>query len=245
MTFDAMGVIFDLDGTLIDSMRSFYTLVVDNLKRRNIEVSEEALKKVGSELLKEFQTPPSGQGLKLVINLFWRIGRKFGLSRFKAIGFTFDCVSKARKVYHSAPLFPDTKKTLSQLQEAGYQLGIFTMASRKQLKESLIKHNIAQFFNSKGLISRDDVKRAKPDPEGVLLALKHCSIHPSKGYFIGDLPIDIIAGNNAGTTTIGLTTGLLNKKTFQQYCQPTIILDSLDQATDWILYKKVYNSLNS
>lgn len=235
MTFGAMGVIFDLDGTLIDSMRSFYVLVVDNLKRRGIKVSEEALKKVGSELLKDYQTPPSGQGFKLVINLFWKIGRKFGLPRFKAIGFTFECVSKARKVYHSASLFPDAIQTLTRLQEAGFQLGIYTMASRNQLKESLIKHNIIHFFNPKGLVSRDDVKRAKPNPEGLLLALENCLIDPSKSYFIGDMPIDIIAGNNAGITTIGLTTGLLNETTFQQYSQPTIILDSLDQATNWIL----------
>jgi phosphoglycolate phosphatase len=245
MTFEKMGVIFDLDGTLIDSMRSFYILVVDNLKQRGIKISEEALKKVGSDLLKDYQTPPSGQGLKLVVNLFWKIGRKFGLPRFKAIIFTFECVSKAKKVYHSASLFPDAKRTLTQLQEAGFQLGIYTMASRKQLKESLVKHNIVHFFNPKGLISRDDVKRAKPDPEGVLLALENCLIDPSRSYFIGDMPIDIIAGNNAGITTIGLTTGLLNKTTFQQYCRPTIILDSLDQATDWILNKKVYNSLDS
>ncbi|MFX1518196.1 MAG: HAD family hydrolase [Promethearchaeota archaeon] len=235
MTFNARGVIFDLDGTLIDSMGSFYILVIDNLKRRGIKVSEEALKKVGSELLQDYQTPPSGQGLKLVIRLFWIIGRKFGLSRFKASSFTFECVSKARKVYHSAPLFPDTKKILTQLQEAGFQLCIYTMASRKQLKESLIKRNVVHYFNPKGLISRDDVKRAKPDPEGIFLALENCSIDPSKSYFIGDLPIDIIAGNNAGVTTIGLTTGLLNKTALQQYSQPTIIFDSLDQAADWIL----------
>ncbi|MFX1504952.1 MAG: HAD family hydrolase [Promethearchaeota archaeon] len=238
MTFDEMGVIFDLDGTLIDSMRSFYILVVDNLRRRGIKISEEALKKVGSELLKDYQTPPSGQGLKLVINLFWKIGRKFGLSKFKTISFTFECVLKARKVYHSAPLFPDTIRSLTQLQEAGFQLGIYTMASRKQLKESLVKHKIVHFFNPRGLISRDDVKRAKPDPEGVLLALKSCSIDPSRSYFIGDMPIDIIAGNNAGIITIGLTTGLLNKTTFQQYSQPTIIFNSLNQAISWILNRK-------
>ena len=240
MTFDAGGVIFDLDGTLIDSMRSFYILVVDNLKRRGIKVSEESLKKVGSELLKDYQTPPSGQGLKLVVSLFWKIGRKFGLSRFKTVSFTFECVLKARKVYHSAPLFLDTEKTLTRLQEAGFQLGIYTMASRKQLEESLIKHNIVHFFNPRGLISRDDVKRAKPDPEGILLALESCSIDPSKSYFIGDLPIDIIAGNNAGVTTIGLTTGLLNRTALQQYSQPNIIFDSIDQAADWILNRQEY-----
>ncbi len=235
MTFNTLGVIFDLDGTLIDSMRGYYNLVVNSLERRGVKVSEEILSKVGTELIEEYQTVPSGQGLSLVFNLFWKIGRKMGFSRPNAIGFTFECVSKARKVYNSAPLFPDVKNSLSQLHEAGFQLGVYTMASRKQLTETLNKHEIIQAFNPKGLISRNDVKRVKPDPEGILLACKMCSISPSRGIFIGDMPTDIIAGNEAGTTTIGLTTGLVNKKAFHQYCQPTAIFDSLEQATSWIL----------
>lgn len=235
MTFKTLGVIFDLDGTLIDSMRGFYSLIVDNLKRREVRVTEEILKKVGAELIEDYQTTPSGQGLILVFSLFWKIGRKTGLSRLRAIGFTYECVSKARKVYHSSPLFPDVKKMLNQLQEAGFQLGVYTMASRKQLTETLVKHDILHFFNPKGLISRNDVKRVKPDPEGILLAFKMCSIQPSRGVYIGDMPVDIIAGNEAGTTTIGVTTGLLSRKVLQRYCQPTVIFDSLEQATMWIL----------
>ncbi|MFX0014224.1 MAG: HAD family hydrolase [Promethearchaeota archaeon] len=244
MTLSESGVIFDLDGTLINSMNSFYELVINNLQRSGVRISEENLKKVGAELLKDYQTPPSGQGRVLVINLFWKIGRKMGLSRIKSMKFTFECVFKARKVYHSAPLFPDTKKSLSRLQKAGFQLGIYTMASRKQLTETLTKHEIIHFFNPKGLISRDDVKRAKPDPEGISLALRMCSIHPSKGFYIGDMPVDIIAGNNAGTNTIALTTGLINKNIFNQYCQPTAIFDSLTQASSWILQKRSHFSLS-
>ncbi|UCG90693.1 MAG: HAD family hydrolase [Candidatus Heimdallarchaeota archaeon] len=238
MTYNTLGVIFDLDGTLIDSMRGFYSLVIDGLEQRGIRATEEVLNKVGIELIEDYQTVPSGQGLNLVLSLFWKIGRKAGLSRPKTVRFTLECVSKARKVYHSAPLFPDVKETLVQLHSAGFQLGIYTMASRKQLNESLTKHGIIQFFNPKGLISRNDVKRVKPDPEGILLALKMCSIDPSKGIYIGDMPVDILAGNKAGTTTIGLTTGLVNKKIFQKYCHPTVIFDSLEEAICWILQTK-------
>ncbi len=244
MTSNALGVIFDLDGTLIDSMRSFYDLVVSNLEQRNLRISIESLKKVGTELIEDYKTAPSGQGLRLVISLFWKIGRKSGLSRLKTIGFSFNCVSKARKVYYSAPLFADVKKTLLRLQEAGFHLGVYTMASRRQLMETLVKHEINHFFNPKGLISRNDVKRAKPDPEGVLLACEMCSIHPSKGVYIGDMPVDVIAGNNAGTITIAMTTGLVNRRIFEQYCHPTAIFDSLEQATTWILQTISPNSPN-
>ena len=62
------------------------------------------------------------------------------------------------------------------------------------------------------------------------------------GVYIGDMPVDITAGNNAGTSTIGLTTGLVNEVIFLQFCQPTAIFDSLEHATDWILKTKPKNT---
>ncbi|MHA2226794.1 MAG: HAD family hydrolase [Candidatus Hodarchaeales archaeon] len=227
-------VIFDLDGTLIDSMKAFSNLVINNLRQRGVKTTEEVLNKVGKGLLEDFQTVSSKQGFGLIPRLFWNIGRKSGLSRPIALFFALKCLSQARKVYNSAPLFPDAKEALTRLKNAGYKLGVYTMASRNQLLASLIKHDIIHFFDAKVLISRDDVKQLKPDPEGISLALSKFSTHPSRSFYIGDMPIDIIAGNRAGVTTIGLTTGLVNREIFQQYCEPAIIFDSLEQVTHWI-----------
>ncbi len=216
-------------------MRVFYSLVINGLEHRGIEATDQVLNNIGVELMKDFQEAPSKQGITLVFRLFWKIGRRFGLSRLKSMSFTLDCVSKAREVYYSAPLFPDVKKTLKLLQDEGFQLGVCTMASRKQMIDTLVRHEIIQFFNPNGLISRNDVTRMKPDPEGILLAFKECSSHPSMGVYIGDMPVDITAGNVAGTSTIGLTTGLVNEEMFLHFCQPTAIFGSLENATDWIL----------
>ncbi|UCE15034.1 MAG: HAD family hydrolase [Candidatus Heimdallarchaeota archaeon] len=243
MTFSAHGVIFDLDGTLIDSMRGFYDLVVDGLERRGVKLLPDIARKLGTELIEEYQTTPSGRGVRLVINLFWKVGRKAGLSRLKSIRFTYECVNQAKDVYYSAPLFPDVTSSLTSLQEAGFQLGVCTMASRKQLTDTLTKYKIKHFFNPNGLVSRDDIRHAKPNPEGILLAFRKCSVHPAKSYYIGDMPVDIIAGNDAGTRTIALTTGLTDKKIFEKYSQPTAIFDSLGQATSWILQRISSESL--
>ena len=103
------------------------------------------------------------------------------------------------------------------------------------MEETIVKLGIKDFFHPNALISRDDVLRIKPDPEGLLLAIEACSTSPQFSYFLGDMPIDIIAGNDAGVQTIGLTTGLVSKSVLNKYSEPSIVLDSLEQATSWIL----------
>ena len=97
------------------------------------------------------------------------------------------------------------------------------------------KHNLLDFFAPNSIISRNEVDSIKPDPEGVFLAFERCSVHPNKGVYIGDMPMDIIAGNRAGTTTIGVTTGLINAKNLKQLCEPDMVFDSLREASNWIL----------
>lgn len=229
------AIIFDLDGTLIDSMSNFSTMVIDILKQRGIENIDELNNKLKNELMKKPSNTPSSSSITLIPKLFWKIGRSAGLSRFQSLFFTFDCITRARDVYYNAPLFPDVIDSLSQLKSSGFKLGIYTMASKKQLKIALEKHNLIHFFNPNSMISRDDVKKIKPDPEGVLLAFNRCSAHPNGGIYIGDMPIDVIAGNRAGATTIGVTTGLVNDQTMKQLCEPNVVCESLEEASNWIL----------
>jgi phosphoglycolate phosphatase-like HAD superfamily hydrolase len=238
MSNKVAAVIIDLDGTLIDSMGGFFDMVIDGLEKKGVRYSEEILSKIGNDLLEDFQSVPAKRGIGLVFKIFWKIGRKAQLSRLNTIIFSLECVSKARKIYYNAPLFPDVKDSLTHLKSTGFELGVYTLASRPQLEAVLSKHNIKHFFNPSSIISRDDVENIKPDPEGVLLALEGCSVNPLNGFFLGDMPADIIAGTRAGVTTVAITTGLVNEKTFNQYSQPNKVFDSLTQATHWIIETK-------
>jgi pyrophosphatase PpaX len=245
MTNRARAVIFDLDGTLIDSMGSFFDMVIDGLNRKGVKTTDRVINKIGTELIEDYWFKTSKQGIGLIFKLFWKIGRRAGLSRFKALVFTLECLNKAREIYYSASLFPNVIESLTALQSAGFQLGVYTLASRKQLLKTLIKHDLIKFFNPNGLISRSDVKKIKPDPEGLLLALKGCSVSPSNGTFLGDMPLDIITGTRAGVTTIALTTGLVGRKMFQQHSQPVMIFESIDIASKWILQTQLSDDLKN
>lgn len=228
-------MIFDLDGTLIDSMRGFRTLVISNLSKSGINMSESRMKEMGLRLLENSQRGGDKGGIRMVFTIFWRIGRTFGLNRLNSLFFTIRCLSNMKSVYRNAPLFADTIESLTILSQMGYRLGICTSATSKQLNQTLQKYNLEKYFIPSALISRNDVQIIKPDPEGVLLSLEECTANLNESYFVGDLPIDIHAGNSAGVATIGLTTGIITKEIFHDYSKPTIVLDSLKQATEWIL----------
>ena len=49
------------------------------------------------------------------------------------------------------------------------------------------------------------------------------------------MPTDMIAGDNAGLTTIGLTTGLVNRELLLKFSSPTVVHDSIEEAIEWIL----------
>ena len=231
------AVIFDLDGTLIDSMKSFDVIVRSKLEKKGIQITSEGINDVGHQLLEQSQKNHSKTGFKLIFYIFWTIGRISGLNFLQASIFSISCISEVRKVYKSAPLFPEVKECLSKLSSQGFCLGICTTASRKQLNKILQKYDLKQYFCQDSLITRDDVKRVKPDSEGLLIAIEACSASPKHSYFLGDMPSDIKAGNEVKMTTIGLTTGLLKKSLLLQYSDPSEVFDSLEQATAWILHK--------
>ena len=229
------AVIFDLDGTLIDSMRSFNNIVDSNLRKRGIKISTKNVEEVGHQLLSKYQDPPSKTGFRLVFSIFWKIGRTMGLGYLQNILFSFQCIREVKEVYKNSSLFPEVQECLSKLSSHGFCLGVCTTASRKQLDKILYKYEISHYFCHEALITRDDVIRVKPDPEGLLLAIRACSAIPEHSYFLGDLPSDINAGNNAKITSIGLTTGLLKESLLLQYSTPFAVFDSLEAATSWIL----------
>ena len=228
-------VIFDMDGTLLDSMRIFTEIVVFNLERYGVVKTKKSMDEIGIQLLETQHTTTSKPGVILIFKIFWQVGRSFGLSRIKSIQFTTRCIKKVKEVYKNSELFPNTKESLQKLVENGYCLGVCTSANRDQMLFTLRKHDIIDLFNNEALISRDDVSILKPAPEGILLAVSACSARVENGFYVGDMPSDVVAGDRAGLKTIGLTTGLVSRDLLNRFSSPTVVLDSIEEVTEWIL----------
>jgi len=98
----------------------------------------------------------------------------------------------------SSRLFPETLSTLSQLKALGCRMGLVTNTSKKAVKNYLSMYGLRNYFDV--VVTREDVEKLKPDPEGILLALKR--LREKRFFLVGDLEHDAVAAEKAGGLSI-------------------------------------------
>jgi len=95
-------------------------------------------------------------------------------------------------------IFPDTLPALRELKSLGCRMGIVTNTSREAADRELSMHGIEAFFEV--VITREDMEKLKPDPEGLLIASRR--MKAQEFFFVGDLVHDSRAAKTAGGTSI-------------------------------------------
>lgn len=95
--------------------------------------------------------------------------------------------------------------TLAQLRERGHPTALVTSKGDVLARRALRLVGIDGFIDE--IVSCDSTERHKPDPEPVLLALTRLGAVPERAVFIGDSIHDMAAGNAAGVTTIAALWG--------------------------------------
>lgn len=213
------AILFDFDGTLVDSINVYKNIFLKLLKKYNIIIDEKRLisyfgihpKNIFSKILSEHK------------NL-----RNYSLELYNE----FEELINKESFYNQISLFPKTINTLSFLKFHDYELGIVSGSPTPVIETFLIKNKIKHFF--KAVIGADKFSKDKPDPEGLLLAKK--IIGDNKEYFyVGDWYVDALAAKNANMKFIAVLTGIFTKKEAQKYPYYKIIKDisELKHIEEW------------
>jgi pyrophosphatase PpaX len=112
---------------------------------------------------------------------------------------------------HNEPLhdelaaFDGVEDLLAQLVREGRRLGVVTSKRRKTVDLAFRVLPIEGFFDA--IVTADQVRRHKPDPEPVLVALERLAATPDEAAFVGDSPFDVGAGKAAGVFTVAVSWG--------------------------------------
>ena len=193
MTIDI--VIFDLDGTLVDSAADIAFAANAALAGEGLEpvTSEEAVRLIGDGARKAVE-------------------RAFALRGGPAGGEALDRGERAFSEAYANPgqpvlgcLYPGVPETLARMAEAGVGLGICTNKPLAAARLTLAALDIADRFAV--LVGGDCTPFRKPDPRHLLACLEPLCARPEAAAMVGDSTNDEEAARSAGTAFVGVSFG--------------------------------------
>lgn len=96
--------------------------------------------------------------------------------------------------------FPGMDQLIKDLKEKGYRVGIVTSRMRGTTMQGLTKFGLVPYIDD--IVTCDDTTKHKPNPEPVLISLKHFGISPEEAIMVGDSMFDIKCAHNAGVKAV-------------------------------------------
>jgi len=118
---------------------------------------------------------------------------------------------------------PGAAEAVRTLRAAGRRLAVVTTKRRALALRGLTLMGLADAFDT--VIAFEDVTAHKPDPEGVLRALDHLGTEPAAALMVGDTPADLLAGRRAGVTPVAVGWSLVPDPVVRQAGPAAIIRD--------------------
>lgn len=132
---------------------------------------------------------------------------------------------------HLSVPFANSVSVLRKLSKSGVKIAAVTTRGSDTLGKTLEKAGILAFFDV--IISADDVTNFKPHPEPVQKALEILMLCAEEAVMIGDSDVDILAGKQAGTKTIGAIYGFHGEKVRES--NPDYIISDISEVLPLIL----------
>lgn len=175
------AVIFDLDGSLVDSMWLWRTIDIEYLGRFGIALPE----KLQSEI----------EGMSFHETAVYFKERFLIPDSLEQIKDTWNRMAWD-KYEKEVPLKPGVREFLDGCRARGIKLGIATSNSRELMDNIALVHGLKDYFSC--IMTGSEVKRGKPAPDIYLTVADRIGVAPENCLVFEDIVPGILAGKNAG-----------------------------------------------
>lgn len=112
-------------------------------------------------------------------------------------------------------LYPGAKDQLCALRAKGYKMAVVTTKEHRRIVQILRKFDADTLFDA--VVGEGDVKKLKPDPEGLLLAIDALGVAKEEALYVGDSLVDAKTAANAQTAFAAVLTGTTTREDFAPY----------------------------
>ena len=205
------SVLFDLDGTLIDSgplILASFRHATRTVLGRTIP-DEELLAGVGGHGLDAQMAAFDADRVEELTSVY----RKHNLQQ-----------------YEKVQLFAGVSEVLERLRADGRSLGVVTVKGRPAVELTFDLLSLADIFDV--VITGDDSPRQKPAPDPILAALAKLDASVSTAAYIGDAPFDIQAARSAGVRSVAVTWGGIHPVSRLERERPDAIVQRPSEVLD-------------
>lgn len=178
------AAIFDLDGTLVDSMGLWKGIDIEYLGKRKLTVPDDLQRAV--------------EGLAFTeVAIYFK--ERFHLSdSIEQIKAEWNAMAEEKYRYET-PLKEGTAEFLQFLKDQGFLMGVASSNSEQLVRAALDSHGILPYFST--ILTCGEVEKGKPEPDVYLEVAKRLGVSPSECIVFEDIPVGIMAGKNAGMST--------------------------------------------
>jgi len=197
-------VLFDLDGTILDSNELIYASFMHTFNHYKYSFTKEEIMSFNGPPLIETFTNIDPERAELMIETYRKHNHEVHRDYVK--------------------LFPNVIETIEVLKDNQIQMGIVTAKMRESVKMGLEITGLDHYFET--IVTIDDVTHPKPHPESVIKAMTALNGEPGTTLMVGDNYHDIQAGQNAGVRTAGVAWSLKGQDFLASY-NPTYMLQDM------------------
>ena len=207
-------VMFDLDGTLIDSVPDLAAAVDQMLLKLG-------RKTVGVESVREWV----GNGAQMLV-------RRALANHIDAEGVDDVEAEHALELFNVAyensheltVVYPGVRDTLKWLSKQGVEMALITNKPERFVAPLLDQMKIGRYF--RWIIGGDTLPQKKPDPAALFFVMKMANIPASQSLFVGDSRSDVLAAKAAGVKCVALSYGYNHGRPIAEE-SPALVIDDL------------------
>ena len=205
------AVLFDWDGTLVDTAEASYRCYVKLFGSYSIPFDRDAFQRTYS---------PN-----------WHL-------TYAALGLPRDRWddADARWLEHycqeDVVLIDGARAALARVRAAGLAAGLVTSGDRVRVSRELVALEVASVFHV--VVCAEDIVNRKPHPEALLLALERLEVRPAEAAYVGDSPEDMRMAQAAGVFTVGIPGGFPNRAALAASA-PDVMAPSVAAAVEGLL----------
>ena len=205
------AVLFDWDGTLVDSAEKSYRCYVKAFAAHGIDYDR--------ALFERTYAPD-----------WYRTYEAIGLPREAWT----DADARWIECYETEPslLLPRVLESLERLAARGLSLGVVSSGDPVRVRGELKTLRVDSFFAT--VVCGGETEKRKPDPQPLQVALERLGVAPGQSAYVGDSPEDVMMAKAAGAFAIGIPGGFPNRRALEASA-PHVLAGDLESAVSGLL----------